>query len=135
MDTSQEPEETESEQRSLDTDDMAGASFSCDADVSSLDVSLNFHDYDGVPEQSKIGHQCEQTVTAKLVSVATETDEEDKNTLYTHMHIHLLFVCLFCCFTSQVNSYGHCGTVSSLNHTVNQYFVYILSLVTDNNPS
>ena len=28
----------------------------------------------------------------------------------------LLFVC-FCCFTSHVNSYGHCGTVSSLNHT------------------
>ena len=28
-----------------------------------------------------------------------------------------LLVCLFCCFTSQVNSYGHCGTVSSPNHT------------------
>ena len=28
-----------------------------------------------------------------------------------------LFVCLFCCFTSQVNSYGHCGTVSSPNNT------------------
>ena len=28
-----------------------------------------------------------------------------------------LFVCLYCCFTSQVNSYGHCGTVSSPNHT------------------
>ena len=28
----------------------------------------------------------------------------------------VLFVC-FCCFTSQVNSYGHCGTVSSPNHT------------------
>ena len=31
-----------------------------------------------------------------------------------------LFMCalfVFCCFTSQVNSYGHCGTVSSLNHT------------------
>ena len=28
-----------------------------------------------------------------------------------------LFVCLFCCLTSQVNSYGHCGTVSSPNHT------------------
>ena len=28
-----------------------------------------------------------------------------------------LFDCLFCCFTSQVNSYGHCGTVSSPNHT------------------
>ena len=27
-----------------------------------------------------------------------------------------LFVC-FCCFMSHVNSYGHCGTVSSLNHT------------------
>ena len=24
---------------------------------------------------------------------------------------------LLCCFTSQVNSYGHCGTVSSPNHT------------------
>ena len=28
-----------------------------------------------------------------------------------------LFVCLFCWFTSQVNSYGHGGTVSSPNHT------------------
>ena len=27
-----------------------------------------------------------------------------------------LFVC-FCCLTSHVNSYGHCGTVSSLSHT------------------
>ena len=53
-------------------------------------------------------------------------------------------VCMFCCFTSQVNSYGHGGTVSSPNHTfylgkleqaVNQYFVHILSIVTDNNPS
>ena len=25
--------------------------------------------------------------------------------------------CWFCCFTSQVNSYGHCGTVSLPNHT------------------
>ena len=28
-----------------------------------------------------------------------------------------MFVCLFCCFTSHVNSYGHCVPVSSLNHT------------------
>ena len=28
-----------------------------------------------------------------------------------------LLVGWFCCFTSQVNSYGHCGTVSSPNHT------------------
>ena len=27
------------------------------------------------------------------------------------------FCCLFCCFTSQVNSYGHGGRVSSSNHT------------------
>ena len=27
-------------------------------------------------------------------------------------------ICLFCCFTSQVNSYGHGGTVSSPNHTL-----------------
>ena len=27
------------------------------------------------------------------------------------------FVCLFCCFTSQVNSYGHGRTVSLPNHT------------------
>ena len=54
-----------------------------------------------------------------------------------------LFVCLFCCFTSQVNSYGHGGSVSSPNHiflgkleqAVHQYFVHILSFVTDNNPS
>ena len=55
-----------------------------------------------------------------------------------------ILICLFCCFTSQVNSYGHGGTVSSPNHTlflgkleqaVNQYFEHILSLVTYNNPS
>ena len=55
-----------------------------------------------------------------------------------------LVVCLFCSFTSQVNSYGHGGRVSSPNHTfflgkldqaVNQYFLHILSLETDNNPS
>ena len=51
-------------------------------------------------------------------------------------------VCSFCCFTSQNNIYGHGGTVSSpknnsfllakLEQAVNQYFVHILSLVTDN---
>ena len=30
--------------------------------------------------------------------------------------LNCLFVC-FRCFTSHVNSYGHCGMVSSLNHT------------------
>ena len=50
-----------------------------------------------------------------------------------------LFACLFCCFTSQVNSYGHGRMFSSPNHTfflgkheqaVNQYFVHMLLLVT-----
>ena len=52
-------------------------------------------------------------------------------------HCESLFVCFI---TSQVNSYGHGGMVSSPKHTffpgrleqaVNQYFVHILSLVTD----
>ena len=29
------------------------------------------------------------------------------------------FVCLFCCFTSQVNSYGHCRTILRMLHIVN----------------
>ena len=67
------------------------------------------------------------------------------NNLFSRLGItKFCFVCLPCCFTSQVNSFSHSGTISSTNHTfslgrleqaVNQYFVYILSLVTDNNPS
>ena len=42
---------------------------------------------------------------------------ENEAVLIKHIFIFVcLFVC-FCCFTSHVNSYGHCGTVSSLNHT------------------
>ena len=37
--------------------------------------------------------------------------------LHTCFWARVLFVCLFCCFTSQVNSYGHGATVSSPNHT------------------
>ena len=57
--------------------------------------------------------------------------------------IRIYVVCLFCCFTSQNNSYVHGGTVSSSNHTfflgrleqaVNQQFVHILSLVSDKQP-
>ena len=33
----------------------------------------------------------------------------------------MFFVCLFCCFMSQVNSYGHRGTVSSPNHTFSRW--------------
>ena len=35
-----------------------------------------------------------------------------------HSNYHIIWhCCCFCCFTSHVNSYGHCGTVNSLNHT------------------
>ena len=43
--------------------------------------------------------------------------------LWSHTCIPCIFkffhptICLFCCFTSKVNSYDHCGTVSSPNHT------------------
>ena len=61
-----------------------------------------------------------------------------KHLIFSYFPIDLVF--LFCCFTSQVNSYEHSGTVSLPNHTflgkleqaVNQYFVHILSFVTDN---
>ena len=36
--------------------------------------------------------------------------------LFKNIDTYVIFVC-FCCFTSHVNSYGHCGTVSSLNYT------------------
>ena len=51
---------------------------------------------------------------------------------------HMMWGSLF------VNNYGHGGMVSSPNHTfflgkleqaVNQYFLHIVLLVTDNNPS
>ena len=55
------------------------------------------------------------------------------------------FDCLFVLLLYvPVNSFDHGGTISSPNHTfflgkfeeaVNQYFVHILLLVTDNNPS
>ena len=60
------------------------------------------------------------------------------------LNFYFLSKSVCCCFTSQVNSYGHGRTVSSPNHNffldkleqaVNQYFMHILSLVTDNNPS
>ena len=72
--------------------------------------------------------------------------------IFSYIKVLLCFIyttvfcldCLFCCFTSQVNSYGHGGTVISPNYTfflgkleqaVIHYFVHILLLVTDNNTS
>ena len=50
-------------------------------------------------------------------------------------------ICLFCCFTSQVNSYGHDRMVSSPNHTFSlaslnkQLTSTSCTYLTDNNPS
>ena len=43
-------------------------------------------------------------------------DKQAKTSL-SFFFFFFFFFFLFCCFTSQVNSYGHCGTVSSPNHT------------------
>ena len=59
------------------------------------------------------------------------------------MHWLIIIVC-FVALRPKSTAMGHGGMVSSPNHTfflgkfeqaVNQYFVHILSLVTDNNPS
>ena len=58
--------------------------------------------------------------------------------------IQLLIIFFVLLLYVPVISYGHVGTVSSPNHTfflgklelaVNHYFMHILLLVTDNNPS
>ena len=48
------------------------------------------------------------------------TNIEKKAIYFVYAHCYRNDYCLFClflCFTSQVNSYGHGGTVSSPNHT------------------
>ena len=42
------------------------------------------------------------------------------------------FACLFCCFTSQTAAMVMMG---KLEQPVTQYYMHILSLITDNNPS
>ena len=45
------------------------------------------------------------------------TYKQGNKNIADYISRHVSYVCMFSCFTSQVNSYGHCGTVSSLNHT------------------
>ena len=47
-------------------------------------------------------------ITSKIPTDDSTGQRKDSN---------LRCFCLFCCFMSQVNSYGHCGTVSSPKHT------------------
>ena len=58
--------------------------------------------------------------------------------------LNVCFVCLFCCFTPKSTAMVMAGWsvhlatlffLGKLKHAVNQYFVHILLLVTDNNPS
>ena len=53
--------------------------------------------------------------TAPTVYDVSNILVDDKNIHFVIMSFNLF--CLFCCFTSQVNSYGHGGKVSSPNHT------------------
>ena len=46
-------------------------------------------------------------------------------------HSKRMFICLFCCFRSQVNSYGHGGTVSSPYHIELATLGSVFRLVTD----
>ena len=52
----------------------------------------------------------------RIVPLITDDFHERKSLFKSCLSKICLFV-LFCCFTSQVNSYGHGGTVSSPNHT------------------
>ena len=38
---------------------------------------------------------------------------------------NMILFCLLCCFTSQVNSYGHCGTISSHIYIFIYIYIYI----------
>ena len=58
----------------------------------------------------------------KLINGSVQVGDFDTNRI---------FVCLFCCFTSQVNSYGHGGTVSQIRKlTVYQSFTSLRQLLT-----
>ena len=62
------------------------------------------------PVVDLIASSCSNTITSNSRPVhGTETKESRES--YTG------FVCLFCCFMSQVNSYGHGGTLSLHNHS------------------
>ena len=60
-------------------------------------------------------------VEAEVIEVKQDPSiliiEHISNFIFLITQLNLSFFCLFCCFTSQVNSYGHYGTVSSPNHT------------------
>ena len=105
-------------------------------DVSKLDHisrkchNLNFTDHPQHPKEETLFHlvitfanclhpgQAQQyglleNFNAKILSFGYVLDIE----LQPHPRHRPWLVGWFCCFTSQVNIYGHCGTVSSPNHT------------------
>ena len=70
-------------------------------------------------ELKKLNEQLRDEVDDLHVKYSDMQSSLDKETTQRKedRSVFLTFVCLFCCFTSQVNSYGHCWTVSSPNHT------------------
>ena len=59
-------------------------------------------------------------IVAKSVNEQTSFSSESKQEklkMLAQLPFHKVCCLFVCCFTPQVNSYGHCGTVSSPNHT------------------
>ena len=90
------------------------------ADVCLFDLILYVPSHVCSGLHTKQGLMClaqgHNAVSPVRLEPATLGSRVKHSTTVLHKHKIILFVC-FCCFTSQVNSYGHCGTVSSLNHT------------------
>ena len=121
--------------------------FGCLKEPSQWDGSFDYQGSHRLEKYLNIQNCLEKSLKIKFALKSTWKTLKglEKSLNFYHLQEEICWlVGWFCCFTSQVNSYGHCGTVSSPNHTfflgrleqaVNQLFVHILSLVTDNNPS
>ena len=69
-------ETSEGESDAISDETAVNSSFSCNANTSTLDISLNFHDYDSKPhEPSSIRHQFVQTDTKLFIDKAIEVEE------------------------------------------------------------
>ena len=66
-----------------------------------------------INNENKNGNICATCVNLIMLHAYNQGADQPE---YQHCLISALFV-LFCCFTSQVNSYGHGGTVSLPSHT------------------
>ena len=106
---------------------MSSFGKTCDPQDRSFDPSITFNVYSNILSQphANIGLFALLTIKFSTLCFINKAPRSFRIyldvTLYDYVTLEkqclLVFVCLFCCFTSQVNSYGHGRTVSSLNHT------------------